>query len=174
MSIILSNADLTNLAIDIEKKGVAFYDIMARTSDDAKLRRTFQFLSEMERQHVKVFQKIFSSIDQNAKSGADGEEGVYIQTLMDNSAFTDDFVSSELVNRIQTDIQALELSIIAEKDSLIFYFELIDQLGDPNRELVKQIISEEKRHILQLSEIKKELRAQNEGLSNQENPGGKG
>ena len=172
MSNALSNADLIKISIEIEKKGAAFYDIMARSSDEAKVGKTFQFLAEMERHHVEVFHKIFSSIDQNAMPRSDGERSVYVQALMDNSVFSDEFMGSELVNRIQNDIQALELSIITEKDSLIFYFELKDQMADANRELINRIITEEKTHIIQLSEIKKELKARVENLNGQQNSGG--
>ena len=174
MSAVLSNADLTKIALEIERKGAAFYDIMARSSDEAKVGQTFQFLAEMERHHVQIFQDIFSSINQNGMPSSKRERSVYIQALMDNSAFTDDFMSSEIVNRIQNDVQALELSIVAEKDSLIFYYELEDQLADPNRELINRIIAEEKTHIIQLSEIKKELEARGDNLDRQQNLGGKG
>lgn len=174
MADILLNADLANIAMDIERKGAAFYDVMARSSDDARIRETFQYLAGMERRHLQIFQEIFDVVDKDTAIVHDGEHSAYIKALIDNSVFTDEFVNSESVNRIKNDIQALELSIVAEKDSLILYYELRDQIAEPNRELVNRIIIEEKSHVRQLSEIKAQLKASNKNHTNTENPGGKG
>lgn len=173
MSDVLLNDDLANIALDIERKGAAFYDVMARSSDEAKVRETFRYLAGMERRHLQIFQDIFSVIDGNMPITHDGERSAYMKALVDNSVFTDEFVNSEQVNRIKSDIQALELSIIAEKDSVILYYELRDQMEEPNRELINRILIEEKTHIRQLSEIKREMMAGDKKDRRKENPGGR-
>ncbi len=60
MSDVLLNVDLANIALDIERKGAAFYDVMARSSDEAKVRETFQYLAGMERRHYKFFRIFFA------------------------------------------------------------------------------------------------------------------
>ena len=55
MSIHFTSEEIINLAIDIERRGIAFYDTMARSTENAALRSAFQFLVNMERQHVQIF-----------------------------------------------------------------------------------------------------------------------
>ncbi len=173
MSGALLNIDLANMAIDIERNGAAFYDIMARSSDAAPVREIFHYLVEMERRHMQIIQEIFSGVDKNDPIGYDEERSAYVKTLMENSVFTDDFVNNEFVNRIENDIQALELSIIAEKDSIIFYYELLGLVPESNRELVNRIIAEEKSQIKQLTALKKELKAGDKSYIKKDNSGGK-
>ncbi|GAI46792.1 unnamed protein product, partial [marine sediment metagenome] len=51
-----------------------------------------------------------------------GEYSAYLQALVDSAVFTDDFVTSEMATKANSDIEALELAISAEKDSILFYY----------------------------------------------------
>ena len=57
----------------------------------------------------------------------------------------------------ESDVQALELGIDAEKDSILFYYEMKDLMPRRFIPLVDRIIAEEKSHLQRLTEIKKEL-----------------
>ncbi len=155
MSTALTVTDLFNIAIEIEHKGIAFYDVMSRSSEQAAVRQVFHYLTEMERQHVQIFQETFRAITQNDLS--DQQESQYVQTLVDNSVFTDEVVDSDMASRLDTDIQAVELGIQMEKDSILFYYELISQVEESAHDAVNRIITEEKSHLEQLSEVKKTL-----------------
>ena len=48
MSISFSGSELINIAIGIERRGIAFYDVMAKSAEDDKLRDVFQYLADME------------------------------------------------------------------------------------------------------------------------------
>ncbi len=63
MSISFSGSELINIAIDIEKKGIAFYDIMTRSTENTATRDVFQYLVGMEREHIKIFQDMLSESD---------------------------------------------------------------------------------------------------------------
>ena len=56
-----------------------------------------------------------------------------------------------------SDIKALELAISAEKDSILFYYELRDLLPHSATSTINRIIAEEKTHLQQLTEIKRKL-----------------
>ncbi len=58
MPVSFSSNELINLAIDIEKRGIVFYDIMARSTEDAAAREVFHGLVEMEREHIRVFENM--------------------------------------------------------------------------------------------------------------------
>ena len=158
MSISFSGSELINIAIGIERSGIAFYDSMARSTKNDVAREVFQYLSDMERGHIEVFQDMLSEADNYQPTVPDDSEyGAYLEALVDSSVFTDDMVTSEMTERAGSDIEALELAIGAERDSILFYYEMQEIMPQQARPMVKRIIAEEKSHLRQLSELKKRL-----------------
>ncbi|MFC1911826.1 ferritin family protein [Chloroflexota bacterium] len=158
MSISLSGSELINLAIDIERRGIAFYDIMARTAENDATREAFRYLVEMEREHVQTFQNMLDSINEPlAPKDNTQADTTYLQTLADSAVFTEDMATSETAAQVASDIGALELGINAEKDSILFYYELRDVLAPPLGNEISRIIDEEKLHLSQLSDLKAKL-----------------
>ena len=71
--------------------------------------------------------------------------------------FTDDFITSETATKVGNDIEAMELAIGAEKDSILFYYGMNELMPQRAQSMVSKIISEEKSHLRQLAELKKKL-----------------
>jgi len=159
MSISFSGSELINIAIGIEGRGVAFYDIMANSTANAAAREVFHYLADMEQRHAQIFQDMLSEADKYQFSETAGEYAVYLQTLVDSAVFSDELVASETPTWAESDIAALELAIGAEKDSILFYYEMRDIMPQRAQPTVNRIISEEKSHLRQLSELKKKLAA---------------
>ena len=160
MSISFSGSELIGIAIGIERRGIAFYDIMARSTKNAIARDVFQHLIDMERQHIQIFQDMLEEADKYQITEAHaGEYAPYLRALVDSAVFTDDFVTSEMATGVGSDIGAVELGISAEKDSILFYYEMRDLMPQRAQPTVNKIIAEEKAHLRQLSEVKKKLAA---------------
>lgn len=164
MSISFSGSELINTAIGIERRGAAFYDTMARTSRSGDEQQVFKYLANMERRHIHIFQEMLAEADSFSPPEGQAEEyAAYLEALTESAVFTDDLVTSEMVSRTDSDIGALELAIDAEKDSLLFYYEMRDITPKRSRQIVNQIIAEEKSHLRQLSDLKKKLGAAEAG-----------
>ena len=160
MSISFSGSELINIAIDIERRGIAFYDIMTKSTENAVARNVFQCLADMEREHAQGFQGMLGKADKYQPSETyPGEYDAYLRALVDSAVFTDDMVTGEMATQADSDIKAIELAIGAEKDSILFYYEMRDIMPQQARSMVDKIIAEEKSHLRQLSEAKKELTA---------------
>ena len=160
MSISFYGNELINIAIGIERRGIAFYDVLARSTQSVKAREIFQYLVGMEREHIQIFQSMLDEADKyEVPEAYAGEYGAYLQALVDSAVFTDDMVTSELATQSESDIAAVELGIGAEKDSILFYYEMREIVPKPARAKIDKIIAEEKLHLRQLSEIKKVLAA---------------
>ena len=160
MSISFSGNELINIAIDIEGRGAAFYDTMAKTSREAATRQVFQYLHDMERRHIQLFQGMLTKIGKfRPPEGYTEEYAAYLEAMVGSAVFSDDLLTSEMVSRTDSDIEALELAIIAEKDSILFYYEMRDIIPKQSQPIVNQIIAEEKSHLRQLSDLKRELKA---------------
>ena len=115
MSITFSNSQLIDIAIGIEKRGIAFYDIMAKSTDNAMARDVFQHLVNMEREHVQIFQGMLDKADEYLLSETStGEYAGYVQSLVDSAVFTDDMITHEMATQADSDIKALELAIGSE------------------------------------------------------------
>jgi rubrerythrin len=160
MSVVFSGSDLINIAIGIERRGITFYDIMAKSADNDGVMAVFEELVEMEREHLKTFQDMLEKADEHRDTGAPAQEySDYLQALIDNAVFTDDMITSEMATQADSDIKAIELGISAEKDSILFYYEMKDNMPRRTAPIIDRIIAEEKLHLKQLSEIKKKLAA---------------
>jgi len=164
MSVSYSVKELIDIAIGIERRGIAFYDVMVKSVQNAGARDAFQSLADKERGHIQVFQDMLHEADQYQYSQVGTKVGTkedldYLLGLVNSFVFTDDMITSEMVAKVETDIEALELGIGAEKDSILFYYEMKEIMPQRPQPLVSKIIAEEKSHLNQLSELKNELAA---------------
>lgn len=158
MSISFSGSELINVAIGIERRGIAFYDIMTKSTESTAAREVFQHLADMEREHIRLFEGMLDQADkyQPAESYP-GEYAAYLQALIDSAVFTDDLVTSELATQADSDVEAMELAISAEKDSILFYYEMRNIMPRRAQPTVDRILAEEKSHLKELTGLKKQL-----------------
>lgn len=153
-----SPGELIKIAIGIERSGITFFDIMARTTDAEMAREIFEQFVQMEREHLKLFQDMQTEIEDNEPPAAlTPEDSSYLQALIDDAVFTNDAVMNEAVSQADSDVKALEVGISAEKDSILFYQALQDLMPAHTIPAIAGIISEEKSHLQQLMAIKKKL-----------------
>ena len=80
-----------------------------------------------------------------------------LRPLVDSAVFTDDDITSGVVTRVDSDIEAVDVAIGLEKDSILFYCQMKDLVPPPVQEVLDKIIVEEKSHLRDLSQIKKQL-----------------
>jgi rubrerythrin len=158
MSIVFSPGELINIAIGIERSGITFYDIMARTTDSEMAREIFEEFVAMERAHLNMFQDMLAATDKRLPpETSTSEYSSYLQALIDDAVFTNDAIMSEVVTQADSDIKALEVGISAEKDSILFYHEMKEIMPGPTIPDLERIITEEKSHLQQLTAMKKKL-----------------
>ena len=160
MSIVFSSDELLNIAIGIERRGMTFYDIMAKSTDNEVARAVFEGLVNMEREHIMIFEDMMDEVDrQPAPESPRQGYSDYIRALIDDAVFTDDLITSEMATQADSDIKAIELAISAEKDSILFYYEMKDLMPPQTIPVIERVIAEEKLHLQQLTEVKKRLQA---------------
>jgi rubrerythrin len=157
MSISFSGSELINIALGIEGRGVAFYESMADSTKNANAREVFRYLADMEREHQQIFQGMLAEADKFQFAEATGEHAVYLQALVDSAVFSDELITGKLAGGVESDVAALDLAIGAEKDSILFYYEMREIMPQRGQATVNKIIAEEKSHLRQLSELKKKL-----------------
>jgi rubrerythrin len=157
MTISFSGSELINIAIGIEGRGIVFYDVMAKSTKNDAAREVFNYLADMERDHIKTFQGMLGEADKFQPTDQGGEYNAYLKALVDSAVFSDDLVTSEMAAQAESDTAALELAIRSEKDSILFYYEMKEVMPQRAQATINKIIAEEKSHLRQLSELKKKL-----------------
>lgn len=160
MSISFSGSELINIAIGIEGRGIVFYDVMAKSTKSDAAREVFNYLADMERNHIESFKAMLEDADKFQVPADESEQySAYLRALVDSAVFSDDLVTSEMTAQAESDAAALELAIQAEKDSVLFYYEMKEVMPQRAQFTVDGIIAEEKSHLRQLSELKRKLAA---------------
>jgi len=160
MGILFSGSELVNIAIGIERKGVVYYESLAKSTTDTSLKDTYNYLANMERKHMEIFQKMLDSVGkyQPTYAGETEEEyELYLRALIDSVVFPDDKVAKEMANKTSSEAEALHIGIIAEKDSILFYLEMRNLVRESDRHIIDAIVGEEKAHLRQLSQLKAKL-----------------
>jgi rubrerythrin len=151
-------SELINIAIGIERQGIAFYDVLARSAENPKAREVFQYLVAMERVHVKIFEGMLEESEAAEKlEDYSGDYTAYLKALASSAVFTDELMASTLATQAESDVAAVELAIRAEKDSMLFYCEMREIMPRSSVPKIKVIIAEEKRHLAQLTEFRAAL-----------------
>lgn len=158
MSDVFSGYELIHIAMDIERRGISFYDVMAKSSDAESARAAFYSLAGMEREHLVTFQNMLAEVHASGPGDRLTQEyPPYVQALINEFIFTDDMITSEIATQADTDLKAIELGISVEKDSIIFYGEMKENINQRAIPVIDRIIAEEKSHLQTLSEVKKKL-----------------
>jgi len=148
------NADeVFQMAIEIEKRGAAFYRAASDFVDEPGVKALLKSLSEMELEHEKEFASLQESMTRDSSYAQgydpDGVAASYLGSLTSGKVFDPSliFAGTETVEGV------LKKGIEAEKNSIVLYTGLKgvvpDELG---RDKVDRIIREEMKHLAVLVE----------------------
>jgi len=158
MSVLFTAAEIVTMAIEAEKNGLAFYQAMATKTKDDNVRNIFAFLAEEEAEHKDSFQALFDDLSVVDMSHTDeAEYHNYLNALASTRIFKPDVNMDELVQNITTDIEAVDIAISTEKESILFYYELREQVQNEGRGNINEVIKEEKTHLARLVALREAL-----------------
>lgn len=149
-------AEITQMAINMEEKGLAYYGHAAATAASHKAKAVFLLLAEQERKHLELFndlQKVMSEIHGTDDSYLlDENVSAYLKSIVDNTVFKDARMNS--LKNVPTLTDAIHEGIQVEKSSILFYSELLKHAGnDSAANTIRLIIDEEKSHLIDLNNL---------------------
>lgn len=155
MSVFFSASEVLQVAVEIEKNGIVFYNTLAQGTAENVLRDTYGFLSEQEKEHQATFQVMLDSLPSYySEESYPGEQAVYVSALADDILFSSRSAIHTKASLVNDDLQALELAIGLEKDSILFYTGMQVLVRQPDRAALRAVIDEEKTHFLRLRQLK--------------------
>lgn len=154
---IFSISEIVDLGIEKEKKRRDFYGMCAEEFDHKEMKDLFTKLRDWEETHIKKFSGIRDSIKEPRETeGYEGEMNSYMQALLDDKLYNDVSPAKFSAN-VKTPLDAISYGIGFEKDSIIFFNEIMNYTVDARKEIVKELIKEEKQHIVYLALLKERI-----------------
>lgn len=158
MAVLITGGELIDVAVRIEKSGAAFYEYMLNTTHNLRAQVMFKYLAENEREHIIVFQKLRSaSSDYDSPISSSDEYAVYLDALVKSAVFGGEMAARTMAEKVSRESDAIDIAIRAEKDSILFYTAIKDLVRRPDAEVIDRIAQEERSHLTQLSEFKRNL-----------------
>jgi len=156
MALFFSGSELLEIAVGIERNGMAFYQALADKTGNRDVKDIYNYLAEEEKKHLDIFQGMSDSLGQAKPPETYTEEYMlYLKSLVDNAVFSNVTEAQQKADKVFHESEALDTGIQAEKDSILFYTELQSLVKEQDRKVVINTLDEEKKHLRQLSELKR-------------------
>ena len=151
-------AEVIDMGIEKEKKRRDFYGSVAEKFERKEIRELFERLRDWEETHIKKFSEVRESVKEPATAESyPGELEAYMNALIDDKLY-DEVSPDRFSGSVKDARDAIRYAIGFEKDAILFFNELLTYMKSPEREPVEKLISEEKQHIVYLSELRRGLK----------------
>lgn len=151
-----NDIEAAKIAINMERNGLSFYIQAAERVGPGAVRTVFEQLAEDERSHIAIFEDLHEKLRAEPQRTGyldDEEIDIYMRRLVENHVFSDEGTVKRLLEQVDSDISALAVGMRAERDTMLFYQEMVNFAGsDAARDAFARIIDEERRHLSLLGE----------------------
>jgi len=153
--------EIFQIAIDIEENGYEFYQKAEAVIDDRAVKSVFSSLAKAEIKHKERFATLKAELPRKAKEGTvwdpNEEMNEYLRMMAAMHVFRSPTGVNEAIAQIKGAVDALKLAMGFEKDSITFFLTMQDATEEKKgRELIGQLVDEEKEHLRRLAmELKK-------------------
>jgi len=150
-----SVSEIFQFAIKIEENGERFYRSLAKKLDDKELKELFEFLADAEIKHKNTFQDMVAKFENYESQEIYPQEYfTYLQSYVKNTIFDIGQIDEE-IERINDPISAFTFAIKMEADSILYYMQIKDLVPKEQHNVIDEIIEEERKHYVDLSELRK-------------------
>lgn len=146
-------AQALEMAMQIEANGEAFYNAAAAKATDGGVKATFQQLARDEAKHHAAFRKMAGGLVQPGGRADPGDDDYrdYLRAMLEGHIFAGSDKALAALDRVEDARSALQGAIGLEKDTLLFYYDLREMVGESDRDILTDIIHEEKSHVHRLA-----------------------
>ncbi len=150
--------EVLEMAVQIERQGVKFYETCLRTELPEKIKQVFQFLLDQEHQHIQTFQEMRQDLsDHELPESYAGETESYMQSFVKDEVFQSPNEAVEKAAGITDVSEAIEYGLKIENRSIDFYQHIKGVVPKSEREAIDGVIFQEKGHIKRLESLRKEI-----------------
>jgi len=150
-----SVCEIVELGTQIEKNGYDFYKTLEETVKDKAASKVFKCLAEEEQGHIETFKKLFrKTCEYNPEGAYPDEYFSFMRVFASQYVFTRSGRGKELALKVNDMEAGINMGIQAEKDSIIFYEEMRKYVRKDDRDVINELIQEEKSHLVKLCGLK--------------------
>ena len=155
MANVFTAAEIIDMGIVKEKKRRDFYGYAADKFKEKDMKELFSRLRDWEDEHIKKFTEIRNSIEESETSESyTGEFASYVKATIDDILYEQ--ISQEwFAKNVTSELSAIQYGMGFEKDAILFFGELLKYMNPYHKEKVQELIDEEKKHLVYLSELRK-------------------
>ncbi len=153
-----NEVEAAKIAQNIEKNGLAFYQKVAAKTRNVAVRNLFMKLADDEKGHLARFEELEEALQAARRDQAgyadDDEIAAYIDRLLQTQVFGDAGDVARLAEQAADDVEALGVGMKAERDSIVFYQEMLDFVDSKAAKTAfADILKEERQHLRLLGEL---------------------
>jgi len=143
-------------AVQTEKLGYEFYTAIAKKFvKDIKLKKLFETLAGKERLHEKMFKELLDIVSDDEPDNW-GEVSQYLRAIVESEFFLGRNKSLPSLKHVKTIKDAVNFALGFEKETLLYFYSLRDVVRE--KEILDEIISDERSHIKWLNGFKKSFK----------------
>jgi rubrerythrin len=151
-----SAEETLKLAAFIEENGREFYQGMVEEAENEELSELFEELANEKKEHGNRFKKMLG--EESDGEGYDlnkqlyGKlEDSYLEVLGDSKVFTPANENIQAAREAKSRGQLISVAISLEKDTMLYFYEILDRAASEyDREIIEDILDEEKNQIKRL------------------------
>ncbi len=150
-----SAEEVVEMAINTEKNGKEFYAGAAKDTEDKTLKDLFDFLAMQEDQHRKRFEGLRGKTEKLIQPDDMEEVEKYLNTIVSSEFFLGNEKTLVKAKKAKSREELLSFALQFEKDTLLFFTEISELSEGKTREVLEEIIKEEKKHVRIIGELMK-------------------
>ncbi|MCK4994950.1 MAG: ferritin family protein, partial [Candidatus Omnitrophica bacterium] len=154
-----SPQEILDIAFRVEENGEHLYAKLEEQATDEKIKTIWKFLKEQEIGHQSKFKSMLDCAgDYLVSEFGAGDYDAYLEAIAATYIFTPEIINRKTEESFSSPLEAVEFALQIEKESILVYTALKDYILSDKQDIIQNIIKEEKKHVIVLSELKKTLK----------------
>ncbi len=149
--------EILEAAVQVEKNGQRFYELMGQRAKGTAALEVFQRLARQEQQHLAQLKEMAQSLADPPETWEREEFAMYMAELADSHVFGKDGSGDKAAQEVTQDLEAVELGIRFEKDTLLFMEGLRSIVRKEDTKVVDKLLDWERQHLVELVRLKWQL-----------------
>jgi rubrerythrin len=148
-----SAEEVVQLAVNTEKNGKEFYDNAAKKTKSAELKKMFDFLAMQEDHHRMIFESLRGKTERLMEPADMEEIEGYLNAIVESEFFLGGDKALSKATKSDSPRELLSFALQFEKDTLLFFAEISELAEGRTKEVLGEIIKEEKKHVKIITEL---------------------
>lgn len=158
MEQMFSPAEIIRIAVNVEKSGQKLFSLLEQKTADDQVKNIWRYLKDQEETHRQIFQQMLDETEEHVvEDYSPGEYSAYLRAIASEYIVTRDLIEKKITESFARDIDAVNFGIFIEKESILTYGALRDYVKPQKQKQIDNVIAEEKKHLVNLCSIKKNL-----------------